>query len=238
MVSASDSAADVAQRVEEQAGLPHGESRLLLNGVELEGSLASYGVRPGAVLELVPHEPGVPAALPPGSPLLSSPQHELARALAGSAGWRLCSAHLSAAARADAGGDYAQTYIVPFDGGSHTGSARDITVSPAERRGGCAQFHGFQAARAGLKKHAPQLATSGTGGSYFIADVQVVAPQCVVAPAAQLFTSLQYIMVVVCEEELAHLVQGSFASPTALMRMLQRGAGAAGPPRRCVQAER
>lgn len=83
VVSASDSAADVAQRVEAQAGLPRGESRLLLNGVELDGSLASYGVRPGAVLELVPHELGVPAALPPGSPLLSSPQHELARALAG-----------------------------------------------------------------------------------------------------------------------------------------------------------
>ena len=83
VVSASDSAADVAQRVEAQAGLPRGESRLLLNGVELDGSLASYGVRPGAVLELVPHEPGVPATLPPGSPLLSSPQHELARASAG-----------------------------------------------------------------------------------------------------------------------------------------------------------
>ena len=34
----------------------------------------------------------------------------------------------------------------------------------------CAQFDGFQAARAGLKNgHAPKLATSGTGGSYFIA---------------------------------------------------------------------
>lgn len=43
----------------------------------------------------------------------------------------------------------------------------------------CVQFHGFQAARAGLKKHAPQLATSGTGGSYFIADVQVGALLCI-----------------------------------------------------------
>lgn len=82
MISTSDSAADVAQRVEEQAGLPHG-GRLLLNGVEVapSSSLASYGVRAGAVLELVPHELGPPAALPPGSPLLSSPQHELVRCI-------------------------------------------------------------------------------------------------------------------------------------------------------------
>lgn len=82
VISASDSAADVAQRVEEQAGLPHG-GRLLLNGVEVapSSSLASYGVRAGAVLELVPHETGPPAALPPGSPLLSSPQHELVRCI-------------------------------------------------------------------------------------------------------------------------------------------------------------
>ena len=82
VVSASDSAADVAQRVEEQAGLPHG-GRLLLNGVEVapSSSLASYGVRAGAVLELVPHETGPPAALPSGSPLLSSPQHELVRCI-------------------------------------------------------------------------------------------------------------------------------------------------------------
>jgi hypothetical protein len=78
VISASDSAADVAQRVEAQAGLPRG-GRLLLNGVELAGgSLASYGVRPGAVLELLPHEPGAAAPPLPGSPLLSSPQHELA----------------------------------------------------------------------------------------------------------------------------------------------------------------
>ena len=51
----------------------------------------------------------------------------------------------------------------------------------------CVQFHGFQAARAGLKKHAPQLATSGTGGSYFIADVQVGACNAQ-ARAACLFT--------------------------------------------------
>ena len=38
------------------------------------------------------------------------------------------------------------------------------------------QFNGFQAARAGLKKHAPQLASSGTGGSYFIADEQARHP--------------------------------------------------------------
>lgn len=99
MISASDSAADVAQRVEAQAGLPRGESRLLLNGVELDGSLASYGVRPGAVLELVPHEPGVPAALPPGSPLLSSPQHELARALATTGGGARAGAPLTCHAK-------------------------------------------------------------------------------------------------------------------------------------------
>lgn len=35
---------------------------------------------------------------------------------------------------------------------------------------GALQFDGFQAARAGLKNgHAPKLASSGTGGSYFIA---------------------------------------------------------------------
>lgn len=38
------------------------------------------------------------------------------------------------------------------------------------------QFNGFQAARAGLKKHAPQLASSGTGGSYFIANEQAGHP--------------------------------------------------------------
>ena len=61
---------------------PHG-GRLLLNGVEVapSSSLASYGVRAGAVLELVPHETGPPAALPSGSPLLSSPQHELVRCI-------------------------------------------------------------------------------------------------------------------------------------------------------------
>ena len=51
------------------------------------------------------------------------------------------------------------------------------------------QFHGFQAARAGLKKHAPQLATSGTGGSYFIADVQVGGLQCIGSNSSLLYTS-------------------------------------------------
>ena len=58
--------------------MPHGSHLLLHNGEVLAGrSLCEYGVRKGSVLELVPYEPCVPQSLPEGSPLLSSPDHEL-----------------------------------------------------------------------------------------------------------------------------------------------------------------
>ncbi|CAL8472363.1 g11906 [Coccomyxa elongata] len=108
-ISASDSAETVKRRAEAVSGLAFDSHQLVHNGEVLSSkSLAEYGVQKGSVLELVPYEPFVQESMPEGSPLLSSPAHEL--------------------------------------------------------------FDGFQAARAGLKNgHAPKLASSGTGGSYFIA---------------------------------------------------------------------
>ena len=60
------------------SGLPFDSHQLLHNGEVLAGrSLAEYGVHQGSVLELVPYEPFVPQPMPEGSPLLSSPDHEL-----------------------------------------------------------------------------------------------------------------------------------------------------------------
>ena len=60
------------------SGLPFDSHQLLHNGEVLSGrSLAEYGVHKGSVLELVPYEPFVPQPMPEGSPLLSSPDHEL-----------------------------------------------------------------------------------------------------------------------------------------------------------------
>ena len=62
------------------SGLPFDSHQLLHNGEVLAGrSLAEYGVHQGSVLELVPYEPFVPQPMPEGSPLLSSPDHELVR---------------------------------------------------------------------------------------------------------------------------------------------------------------
>ena len=62
------------------SGLPFDSHQLLHNGEVLSGrSLAEYGVHKGSVLELVPYEPFVPQPMPEGSPLLSSPDHELVR---------------------------------------------------------------------------------------------------------------------------------------------------------------
>lgn len=71
-----------ARRAEAVSGLPFGSHQLIHNGQVLSGkSLAEYGVQKGSVLELVPYEPFVPESLPEGSPLLSSPAHELVRDL-------------------------------------------------------------------------------------------------------------------------------------------------------------
>ena len=60
------------------SGLPFDSHQLLHNGKVLSGRpLADYGVHKGSVLELVPYEPFVPQPMPQGSPLLSSPDHEL-----------------------------------------------------------------------------------------------------------------------------------------------------------------
>ena len=60
------------------SGLPFDSHQLLHNGKVLSGRpLTDYGVHKGSVLELVPYEPWVPQPMPQGSPLLSSPDHEL-----------------------------------------------------------------------------------------------------------------------------------------------------------------
>ena len=60
------------------SGLVFDSHQLVHNGEVLSGrSLAEYGVQKGSVLELVPYEPFVPETMPEGSPLLSSPAHEL-----------------------------------------------------------------------------------------------------------------------------------------------------------------
>lgn len=60
------------------SGLVFDSHQLVHNGEVLSGkSLAEYGVQKGSVLELVPYEPFVHEPMPEGSPLLSSPAHEL-----------------------------------------------------------------------------------------------------------------------------------------------------------------
>lgn len=66
------------RRAEAVSGLPFDSHQLLHNGKVLSGRpLAEYGVHKGSVLELVPYEPFIPQPMPEGSPLLSSPDHEL-----------------------------------------------------------------------------------------------------------------------------------------------------------------
>lgn len=66
------------RRAEAVSGLVFDSHQLVHNGEVLSGkSLAEYGVQKGSVLELVPYEPFVPETMPEGSPLLSSPAHEL-----------------------------------------------------------------------------------------------------------------------------------------------------------------
>lgn len=60
------------------SGLTFESHQLVHNGQVLSGkSLAEYGVQKGSVLELVPYEPFPQESMPVGSPLLSSPEHEL-----------------------------------------------------------------------------------------------------------------------------------------------------------------
>eukprot|EP00891_Asterochloris_glomerata_P006752 jgi/Astpho2/6752/Aster-06767 len=109
-VRASDTAESVKQRLEQCHGLPADGCRLLLNGKELRSgrSLAEYGVSKGTVLELVPLEPITDSSSAErlhGSPLLSSPEHQLfedwQKARAG-----LAKGHAPRLAPAGTGGSY------------------------------------------------------------------------------------------------------------------------------------
>lgn len=81
VITSSDNVESIKKRVEAQHGLLADSHSLMWQGKRLSASksLASYGVGSGSVLELVPVEPAQPASLPDGSPMLSSPQHELVR---------------------------------------------------------------------------------------------------------------------------------------------------------------
>lgn len=78
-IRSSDDVGSIKKLVEAQHGLPADSHTLVWKGKRLSASksLASYGVGGGSVLELVPIEPLQPGRMPSGSPLLSSPQHEL-----------------------------------------------------------------------------------------------------------------------------------------------------------------
>ena len=79
IITSSDNVDSIKRRVEEQHGLTADSHSLVWQGKRLSASksLASYGVGRGSVLELVPIEPAEPGNIPSGSPMLSSPQHEL-----------------------------------------------------------------------------------------------------------------------------------------------------------------
>lgn len=78
-ISTGEAVDSVTKKVEAHHGLPADSHTLLWHGRQLSASksLASCGVGGGSVLELVPIEPVEAGSLPPGSPMLSSPQHEL-----------------------------------------------------------------------------------------------------------------------------------------------------------------
>lgn len=78
-ICSTDDVESIKKKVEAQHGLPADSHTLLWKGKRLSASksLASYGVGGGSVLELVPIEPLDAGEVPSGSPLLSSPQHEL-----------------------------------------------------------------------------------------------------------------------------------------------------------------
>lgn len=79
VITSSDNVDSIKRRVEEEQGLTADSHTLVWQGKRLSASksLASYGVGKGSVLELVPIEPAEPNKIPNGSPMLSSPQHEL-----------------------------------------------------------------------------------------------------------------------------------------------------------------
>lgn len=79
VITSSDNVETIKRKVEAHHGLLADSHSLIWQGKRLSASksLASYGVGGGSVLELVPIEPNTPAKMPNGSPLLSSPQHEL-----------------------------------------------------------------------------------------------------------------------------------------------------------------
>ncbi|CAL5224925.1 g7694 [Coccomyxa viridis] len=112
-ISASDTAETVKRRAEAVSGLPFDSHQLLHNGKVLSGRpLAEYGVHKGSVLELVPYEPFIPQPMPEGSPLLSSPDHELFDGFqAARAG--LKNGHAPKLASAGTGGSY---FIAGADG--------------------------------------------------------------------------------------------------------------------------
>ena len=82
-ITATDDIQTIKDKIEAQQGLPAASHALLLNGQRLlaSKSLESYGIQPGAVLELAPVEPSTPTKMPSGSPVLSSKAHELVSAL-------------------------------------------------------------------------------------------------------------------------------------------------------------
>ena len=79
VITSSNNVETIKRKVEAHHGLLADSHSLIWQGKRLSASksLASYGVGGGSVLELVPIEPNTPAKMPNGSPLLSSPQHEL-----------------------------------------------------------------------------------------------------------------------------------------------------------------
>jgi len=104
VITSDDDVQSIKERVEAYHGLPADSHSLVWQGQRLSAtkSLASYGVGEGSVLELVPVEP---VDLPEGSPVLSSPDHDLYE------GWLKARAGLAAGqapklAAAGTGGSY------------------------------------------------------------------------------------------------------------------------------------
>jgi hypothetical protein len=79
VITSDDDVESIQKRAEAYHGLPADSHSLVWQGQRLSASksLASYGVKEGSVLELVPVEPAEQANMPEGSPVLSSPNHEL-----------------------------------------------------------------------------------------------------------------------------------------------------------------
>lgn len=79
VITSTDNVDSIKRKVAAQQGLQADSHSLVWQGKRLcaTKSLASYGVKRGSVLELVPIEPADTIEMPGGSPMLSSPEHEL-----------------------------------------------------------------------------------------------------------------------------------------------------------------